>query len=164
MDASNLSRLIRQYAEGPVELANAWVQLPAEARHFRPAPQEWSAHEIICHCADSEMNSAMRIRTLVAEEHPTIVGYDQNTWVTVFASDYVEAELAIETIAMARKWTVPLLQHMTEAQWAAVGTHSEAGAYSAIDWLNTYAVHLHDHADQIRSNLRAWDARNQPES
>lgn len=164
MDASIRAELIRKYAAGPVELANAWVELPAEARHFRPASQEWSAHEIICHCADSEMNSAMRIRTLVAEEDPVIVGYNQNTWVTVFASHDIEAELAIETIAMARKWTVPLLLHMTEAQWAAVGTHSESGTYSAIDWLNTYAVHLHDHADQIRSNLRAWNARNQSES
>lgn len=160
----NRAAQIRQYAEGPSELAAAWNAMPPEVRQYRPGPHEWSAHEILCHCADSEMTSAMRIRTLIAEPTPRIVGYDQNTWVTQFATDDVDPELALAAAAMARRWTVPLLEKMTDEQWSSVGTHSESGAYSAIDWLNTYAVHLHDHAEQIRTNLRAWNARNQSES
>lgn len=110
------------------------------------------------------MTSAMRIRTLIAEPTPMIVGYDQNTWVTMFATNDVDPELALQAVTMARRWTTPLLMKMTDDQWSCVGTHSESGTYSAMDWLKTYAVHLHDHAEQIRSNLRVWNARGQSES
>jgi hypothetical protein len=39
---------------------------------------------------------------------------------------------------------------MTEDDWSRQGTHSESGVYSVMDWLAIYAMHAHDHADQIR--------------
>jgi hypothetical protein len=39
---------------------------------------------------------------------------------------------------------------MTEAEWSREGTHSESGHYSVIKWLEIYAHHAHNHADQIR--------------
>jgi hypothetical protein len=44
---------------------------------------------------------------------------------------------------------------MTEEEWVREGTHSESGRYSCETWLEIYAVHAHEHADQIR---RARDA------
>jgi hypothetical protein len=37
-----------------------------------------------------------------------------------------------------------------EDEWARAGTHSESGAYSVEDWLNIYAAHAHEHAEQIK--------------
>ena len=70
--------LIEQSRVEPERLQAALDQLPNEARQWRPAPCEWSAHEIIIHCAGSETNSAGRIRYLLAETDPPIVGYDQD--------------------------------------------------------------------------------------
>ena len=39
---------------------------------------------------------------------------------------------------------------MTPEDWTKVGTHSEHPAYSVDLWLEIYAGHVHDHADQIR--------------
>ena len=39
---------------------------------------------------------------------------------------------------------------LTPAEWDRAGTHSESGAYSVDKWLQIYAVHAHNHADQIR--------------
>ena len=49
-----------------------------------------------------------------------------------------------------REATADLLDRMTDADWTRTGTHSESGAYSAERWLEIYAAHAHDHADQIR--------------
>ena len=38
------------------------------------------------------------------------------------------------------------------------GRHTESGHVTAEDWLRIYAVHLHDHADQIAANAAAWSA------
>ena len=63
--------LIRRYAEGPARLKAALATVPAEALQRRPKPGEWSAHEVVVHCADSETNGAGRIRYLAAERIPS---------------------------------------------------------------------------------------------
>ncbi|HLN80537.1 MAG TPA: DinB family protein, partial [Thermoanaerobaculia bacterium] len=56
--------LIRRYEQGPVRLKAALAKVPAEAMKWRPAEGKWSAHEVVCHLADSESNAALRIRYL----------------------------------------------------------------------------------------------------
>ena len=147
---------IELYARGPDDLRQAWQECPSEARHFRPDANSWTAHEIVCHCADSETSAATRIRMVVAEPRPTIIGYDQDEWTRVLGYGELEVDLAFTVIAAVRGWTVPLLNSLADHQWELSGQHSESGAYSATDWLDTYSVHLRDHAEQIRSNIRAF--------
>ena len=51
---------IRRYAAGPARLRAALRRVPKPALRWRPAPGEWSAHEVVHHCADSESNAQMR--------------------------------------------------------------------------------------------------------
>ncbi|PWU01965.1 MAG: hypothetical protein C5B51_21780, partial [Terriglobia bacterium] len=41
------------------------------------APGKWSARQILCHLADSEITFAFRLRQAVAEPHHTIQPFDQ---------------------------------------------------------------------------------------
>jgi hypothetical protein len=148
--------LIEQYGTGPEALRRAWNACPEGARHWKPSPKEWSAHEIVIHCADSETFAATRIRLLAAEDQPMIVGYDQDRWVRVFDYANRSTELAFAVIAASRASTLDLLRQFDDRQWRASGQHSESGAYTAGDWLAIYGVHLHDHARQIESNVAHW--------
>src|SRR5215468_2422560 len=76
--------LIQRYAEGPARLKVALAAVPAAAVQWRPAPGEWSAHEVVVHCADSETNAAARIRYLTAEQEPLVLGYDEAEWARRF--------------------------------------------------------------------------------
>jgi len=62
MDGQGRERLIAQYAEGSARLAAAVATVPVEALKWRPAPAAWSAHEVVCHCAE----------TLVADPAPPV--------------------------------------------------------------------------------------------
>ena len=154
--------LIQQYTDGPVRLAAALDEVPAQALDWSPGPGKWSAHEVICHCADSEMNAAARIRYLVAEEQATIQGYDQDGWAARLDYAHHPIQAALSMVAAARANTVPLLRRLPEAAWAREGTHTESGRYSAEKWLQTYADHLETHARQIERNLAAWRAAGSP--
>jgi len=149
-------RLIQQYAGGPARLAAALARVPAAARQWRPAPGEWSAHEMIIHCADSETNAAGRIRSLIAEPAPLIAGDDQAAWAIVL--DYHARPLE-PALAAVRANTVPLLRSLPDTAWERAGRHTESGRYSAEDWLRIYGAHLEDHALQIEANLAAWTSR-----
>ena len=151
--------LIRRYAEGPALLRQALKTIPPQALQWRPAPGKWSAHEVIVHCADSETNAHMRIRYLLAEAEPVIVGYDQDGWARTLDYHALPLEPALATIEAVRANTVPLLRSLPEAAWKKTGRHTEHASYGVEKWMETYAEHLEVHARQIARILEAWQSR-----
>lgn len=155
---------IRRYEAGPARLKAALAKVPPEAMKWRPAPAKWSVHEVVCHCGDSEANGALRIRYLVGEESPLIVGYDQARWAEVFDYNAAPIEPALATVEAVRANTAALLRRLPEKAWSAAGRHTESGSYTVEDWLGIYAEHLEKHSGQIERNLAAWQAdRNEKE-
>jgi DinB family protein len=151
-------RLIQQYADGPARLRAAFAAVPADARQWRPEPGEWSAHEVVVHCADSETQSASRIRVLVSDKDPVIQGYDEAQWAREFDYHAHPLDVALVTVDAVRANTTALLRRLPESAWAKVGRHTESGRYTAEDWLTIYADHLENHARQIEANVAAWNA------
>lgn len=152
-------QLIRRYEAGPSRLKGVLANVPADAMKWRPGPGRWSAHEIVCHLADSETNAALRIRYLVAEEKPVIVGYDQERWARVLDYESAPIEPALAAVDSARANTAALLRRLPESAWASVGEHTESGRYTAEDWLAIYAEHMEKHSSQIERNLAAWRSK-----
>lgn len=150
MDNATRTRLIAQYRAGASAIEEALAGITEAELDARPAPTEWSSREVVHHLADSEMTSAVRLRLLIAEDGPTLIGYDQEEFVRVFSFPGRPIAASFAAFAAAREATAEILDHLTEEQWGRAGTHSEAGRYSVEDWLNTYGIHAHDHADQIR--------------
>lgn len=159
MTPAQRDSLIRQYAAGPDRLEAALASAPDSARLWRPAPGKWSVHEVIVHCADSEANAHMRLRYLLAEAEPLIVGYDQDRWAIDLDYHAHPLEPALATIRAVRANTVPLLKRLTEAQWQKTGRHTEHPSYGVERWLEIYAEHLDVHARQIARNVEAWNRR-----
>lgn len=159
LSRTDRDRMIAQYEEGPRLLREAWGRVPEAARQWRPGPGKWSAHEIIVHCADSETNAAGRIRYLLAERDPRILGYDQDRWAELIDYHALPIEPAFQAIEAVRRNTLPLLRRLTDTQLAIMGHHTESGAYGVADWLRTYGEHLHVHVRQIGRNLDAWGKR-----
>src|SRR3972149_333064 len=118
--------LIAQYAAGPARLRAALAAVPAEALRWRPAPGEWSAHEIVCHCADSETSAYARIRLLLTEPEPTIQGYDQDAWARTL--DYHAHPLAppLAVVGAVRANTTVLLPGLGDEAWGRAGRHTES--------------------------------------
>jgi len=159
---SERERLIQQYADGPARLERALAKVPAEAVQWRPAPREWSAHEVVCHCADSETNGAARIRYVVCETEPVVLAYDEARWATALDYHGHPLEPALATVRAVRAHTIALIRRLPEEAWTREGRHTESGRYTALDWLRIYADHLENHARQIEANLVAWQSAGRP--
>jgi hypothetical protein len=158
LEARERDELIARYAAGPERLRAALARVPAEAIQWRPGPGRWTVHEVVCHCADSETNAALRIRYLTVEKEPVILGYDQDAWAAQLDYHAHPLPLALATVEAVRANTVPLLRRLPEGAWARVGRHTESGVYGSEDWLRSYAEHLEKHSRQIERNLEAWRA------
>jgi len=158
-DATTRNAYLRRYEEGSGLLRRAWEEVPAEVRTWRPGEGKWSAHEVVVHCADSETYSAIRIRLLLAEPEPLIVGYDENVWAQRFDYHASDPELALHLVETVRAHTSAMLARLPDSAWGRMGRHSHSGPYGTDDWLRSYGEHLELHAAQIRRNLAAWQAR-----
>ena len=100
--------------------------------------------------ADSEMTSAIRLRRLIAEDTPTIQGYDQEEYAQRLFYGDRPIEASLEAVSAARRTTGDILDRLSEEQWARGGTHTESGPYRVHTSLEIYAERAHDHAYQIR--------------
>src|SRR6266567_1504243 len=82
MTADERQELIAQYKDGYAEVLRSLSDFPEASLNARPISGKWSAAEIIHHLADSETTSGLRLRRLLAEDHPLIQGYDQEQYAT----------------------------------------------------------------------------------
>jgi hypothetical protein len=142
--------LVARYAGGYDEVVRSLAGFPPGALTARPLPGKWSAAEIVHHLGDSEPISAQRLRTLLVQDHPLILGYDQEAYARVLRYAERPIEPALEAFRAARANTVALLRDMTEAEWTRPGWHTEVGPFTAETWLGYYADHAHRHAGQIQ--------------
>jgi len=149
MDTNARQKLIDQYKDGYRAVSDALVGATDQDLDARPAAGKWSAREIVHHLADSEMTSAVRLRLLVGSDRPQIAGYDQEEFARKLYYDR-PIEASLDAFKSARRTTGEILDRMTEAQWAREGTHTEHGRYTVERWLEIYAGHAHNHAEQIR--------------
>lgn len=96
----------------------------------RPAPMEWSVIECLGHLLDSELITSARIRWIVAEDEPDIVGYDQDRWVERLAHRDDDPEDLIGQFAALRSANIGLWIRTSSADHDRVGIHRERGPES----------------------------------
>ncbi|HEX8843705.1 MAG TPA: DinB family protein [Pyrinomonadaceae bacterium] len=150
MTPEERQELISKYEAGYDEVVRSLEGFPADQLTAHPIPGKWSAREIVQHLADSEMNSAIRLRRLLAEERPVIQAYDQEDYATRLRYNERDVAPALDALRGARATTAQLLAQMSEEDWKREGWHPESGLYTTENWLKIYADHAHNHAAQIR--------------
>lgn len=146
--------LIDTYRTGADAFAAALDGLTGTQLDTVPANGGWTPRTVAHHVADSETNSYIRLRRLVAEQAPEIIGYDEERWARELRYDSRPIGSAVAVVHAVRAASLELLLTLGPDDWArAAGSHSEAGPYTLDAWLQTYARHPHEHADQIRQAL-----------
>ena len=142
--------LLNRYRGGFAAVERALAAITDEELD-RPGPEGgWSARQVTHHLADSEARAYVRLRRLIAEDEPTILGYDEPEYARRLHYDRpIESSLAV--VRAVRAASLELLESITPDEWERAGTHTESGPYSVDDWLRIYAAHSHDHAAQIRA-------------
>lgn len=112
----------------------------------------WSARQIIHHVADSEAQSYVRIRRLVAEPEGSVIqGYDEGVWAECEKLGYKDApvENSIAVYAAVRAGSLDVLKRLEESDLLKFGEHSESGKFTIEKWLINYTKHPLDHGDQL---------------
>jgi hypothetical protein len=96
----------------------------------RPEPGEWSVIECLGHLLDAELVTSARIRWIIAEDEPDIVGYDQDRWVERLAHRDDDPHDLLAEFEVLRTANLRLWSRTTAADHDRIGIHRERGAES----------------------------------
>jgi len=113
------------------------------------AKGKWSILEVLGHLADAEVVFGWRLRLVIAQDRPTITGFDQDDWVARVCGAYPDAWSAIQQIAVLREGHLRLLRALKPGDWDRVGLHAERGPESIRLMAKLYAGHDLVHLRQI---------------
>jgi hypothetical protein len=117
-------------------------------RWKRPwAPGKWSAREIACHLADTEIAFAFRLRQALAEPHHTIQPFDQDAWSRPYSN--LRVEDAVETFAALRRWNLALIDSLRAEAYSKPVLHPERGEMTFRTIVETMGGHDRNHLAQL---------------
>ena len=131
------------------ELRKIIGRLPATELRQPEAPGKWSMFDVVAHLADSEIVFGWRLRMVIAQDRPTITGFDQDAWSDRVCGAYPDSRSAIQQIAVLREGHLALLRSLSDDQWERVGLHVERGPESVRLMSRLYAGHDLVHLRQL---------------
>ena len=153
---------IERYGQGYAMLKAALKKIPRKAWKFKPAPTEWSIHEVIVHMADSETNAALRARLLAVEPGKPVMAYDQDKWANSLNYHEQDVDDALKMIKFARKTTYDLLGLLPDSAFENTVVHPEFDKpYTFEMWLSIYSEHIPGHIEQIKNNYKLCKKQSQ---
>ena len=112
-----------------------------------PAPDKWSAREILCHLADCEIAFGFRLRQTLAEDAHVIQPFDQEKWATTYAN--LSADEALAAFTALRRWNVLLIDGALEEFAEKPVSHPERGPMTFATIVETMAGHDLNHISQL---------------
>lgn len=141
--------------QATVERLREIVDAAGDRLRLRPEPLEWSVIECVGHLVDSELVAGARMRWILAEDEPDIVGYDQDRWVDGLRHRDDEAEDLIGLFEALRNANLRLWAATTPADRERFGRHRERGPESYGLMVQLAAGHDRFHLAQAERALAA---------
>jgi uncharacterized damage-inducible protein DinB len=150
-----LQQLIDSYLAGVQTLRQAVAGMSREQLLARPVPGKWSTLEVVCHITDFEPVYADRMKRVIAEERPTLLGADQKKFAAALAYHDRDIEEELTIVERTRKQMARILGKLPVEAFKRVGIHNEAGPKTLEQLLTTITNHIPHHVKFIAEKRKA---------
>jgi hypothetical protein len=152
---SKLSPLIDAYLAAPGALRKGVAGMTAEQLRARPVPGKWSTLEVVCHLADFDPIIADRMKRVIAEDRPTLLGADENRFAAALAYHQRDAEEELAIIERTRQQLARILRTLPDEALERVGVHNERGPRTLEQLLTGATGHVTHHLQFIHEKRKA---------
>lgn len=125
----------------------------------RPFEGKWTPNEVIGHLSDSEWVYGYRLRLVLSEDNPTILGTKQDSWVASLRHNEREPSELVEIFRTLRQLNLAAWRQASPADLERSGQHNERGQESLGVMLRLVAGHDLSHLDQIARYIQAAQLR-----
>jgi len=147
-----IEQVLTKLAATPPRIAALTAPLVPAQLHATPAPDEWSANEVLAHlraCADMWGSCIVE---MIAQDTPTLRAVNPRTWIN--STDYLEQAFqpSLQVFATQRADLLAVLEPLAPDGWARAATVTGAGAVlerTVLDYAQRLARHERPHLKQI---------------
>ena len=150
-----LPELIDQNLAGVKTLRQAVAGMSKEQLQARPVAGKWSTLEVVCHLADFDPILADRMKRVIAEDRPTLLGADENRFAAALAYPDRDVEEELTIIERTRSQMARILRTLPGESLARVGVHNERGPRTLEQLLTTATNHIPHHVKFIQDKRQA---------
>jgi hypothetical protein len=155
-----ISEWISVIASFPKNIESETKHLNDQQLDTRYRPEGWTIRQVIHHCADSHMNSFIRLKLALTEENPTIKPYLEDRWAELTDSNNLPVSSSLKIIEGVHERWVALLKSLTNDQWKRTFIHPEHGKIFSIDEATGfYAWHCEHHLAHICQAKKIYQDR-----
>jgi len=109
---------------------------------------KWSIAQVIAHLTQFEMIVALRIRTILGGDTPSLFPLDQERWVRDVYRGEPVSEM-VEELAFLRGVILRLLGRLGDADWNRAGIHPQYGHNTIRQLVARFEKHQEKHLAQI---------------
>jgi uncharacterized damage-inducible protein DinB len=152
---SAINTLIEQYLAGPRELRNAIADMSREQALARPIAGKWSTLEVVAHIADFEPIFADRMKRIIAEDKPTLIGADENDFAKALSYHERDLQEEMTIIEATRSQLARILRKQPDAVLQRIGNHSGSGPRSLEQYMTSAIKHIPHHTKFILDKRQA---------
>lgn len=110
----------------------------------------WTIREVITHLLDSHVNALTRLKFALTEDNPTILPYNQASWVEIETQFDIPLELTLQMLEDTHEKMVRIYQSLDDDQWKRTYVNPESGSFSLARTAAHYAWHSNHHLAHIR--------------
>ena len=133
----------------PALAARAVAALSREQQRRPESEGKWSIAQVLRHLADTDVVWGWRMRLILAQDRPPIIGFDQDLWAERLGYADADPGESLETFAVLRRDNLRLIERASPADFERVGVHAERGEESVGYLVRLYAGHDLMHLAQI---------------
>uniref|UniRef100_A0A7V3E7A0 Putative metal-dependent hydrolase n=1 Tax=Ignavibacterium album TaxID=591197 RepID=A0A7V3E7A0_9BACT len=145
-----LKNWISDISTFPERLQNEVNHLTDEQLDTPYRPGGWTIRQVVHHCADSHMNSLIRLKLTLTEDQPTIRPYFEERWAELLDAKSMHIEPSLKIIeGIHERWTA-VLSNLSDEQYKKIFIHPDQGKTFTVDeHTGYYAWHCNHHLAHI---------------
>jgi uncharacterized damage-inducible protein DinB len=152
---SKQSTLIEAYSQGSKTLLQEVAGMSPEQVRARPIAGNWSTLEVVCHLVDSEQAWIHRLKRVIAEPRPLLIGFDENCFAATLGYQERNFEQELTQLELMRQQMAQILRSLPPEAWKRTGVHTERGLVELEEMVQTITDHIPHHLAFIREKRRA---------
>lgn len=111
----------------------------------------WTVRQVVHHIADSHLNSYIRFKLALTEDHPTIKPYDENAWVKLKDSE-MPVDVSLQLLESVHQRMMVVLNNLQPGDLERKVFHPESKRDMSVSFLlQLYAWHGKHHTAHVTS-------------
>ncbi len=150
-----MTELVDAYLAGTSALRRATAGMSRQQLLARPVPGKWSTLEVVCHLTDFDPIYADRMKRVIAEDSPTLLGASEERFAAALAYHERDLEEELTLLEKTRQQMARILRTLPDAALQRSGAHNERGPVTLEKLLTTITGHIEHHLKFVKEKRQA---------